>query len=108
LGFTSFNPTYIFSRVTKRLNARSAVGITREGNILLVMAAQKPELPQNSGVSLPELAELMKSFGVEKAMNLDGGSSSALYYQGETFYGRVNRDGNRIKRPIKSVLVVTP
>ncbi len=93
---------------TKRLNARSAVGITYEGDILLVMAAQKPELPQNSGVSLPELAEFMKSFGVEKAMNLDGGSSSALYYQGETFYGRVTRDGDRVQRPIKSVLVVTP
>ncbi|NEP09272.1 MAG: phosphodiester glycosidase family protein [Symploca sp. SIO2C1] len=92
---------------TKRLNARSAVGITREGDILLVMAAQKPELPQNSGVSLPELAEFMKSFGVEEAMNLDGGSSSALYYQGETFYGKVTRDGDRVKRPIKSVLVVT-
>ena len=92
---------------TKRPNARSAVGITPEGNILLVMAAQKPELPQNSGVSLPELAELMKSFGVEEGMNLDGGSSSALYYQGETFYGRVTQDGNRVKRPIKSVLIVT-
>ena len=92
---------------TKRLNARSAVGITHEGDILLVMAAQKTELPQNSGVSLPELAEFMKTLGVEEAMNLDGGSSSALYYQGETFYGRVEREGNRVKRPIKSVLVVT-
>ena len=91
---------------TKRPNARSAVGITPEGNILLVMAAQKTELPQNSGVSLPELAEFMKSFGVEEAMNLDGGSSSALYYQGETFYGRVTQDGNRVKRPIKSVILV--
>ncbi|MGB7440923.1 MAG: phosphodiester glycosidase family protein [Coleofasciculaceae cyanobacterium] len=93
---------------TKRPNARSAVGITGEGDILLAMAAQKAELPQNSGVSLPELAEFMKSLGAEEAMNLDGGSSSALYYQGETFYGRVDREGNRVKRSIKSVLVVTP
>lgn len=93
---------------TKRPNARSAVGITGEGDILLVMAAQKAELPRNSGISLPELAEFMKGLGVEEAMNLDGGSSSALYYQGETFYGRVDREGNRVKRSIKSVLVVTP
>ncbi|NEQ70601.1 MAG: phosphodiester glycosidase family protein [Symploca sp. SIO2D2] len=92
---------------TKRLNARSAVGITSEGDILLVMVAQKPESPQNSGISLPELAEFMKSLGAEAGMNLDGGSSSALYYQGETFYGRIDKEGNRIKRPIKSVLVVT-
>ncbi|NET56174.1 MAG: phosphodiester glycosidase family protein [Symploca sp. SIO2E6] len=108
-GFLDFEEGKVIKDAlgTKRPNARSAVGITREGNILLVMAAQKPELPQNSGVSLPELAELMNSFGVEEAMNLDGGSSSALYYQGETFYGRVTKDGDRVKRPIKSVLVVT-
>ncbi|MCW5316941.1 phosphodiester glycosidase family protein [Nostoc sp. KVJ3] len=87
-------------------NARTAIGITRDGSVVLVMVAQKPSAPANSGVSLPTLADFMKTLGAAKAMNLDGGSSSSLYYNGKTFYGKVDLDGNPIKRPVKSVLLV--
>ncbi|HAG84788.1 MAG TPA: hypothetical protein DCL61_27450 [Cyanobacteria bacterium UBA12227] len=87
-------------------NARSAVGITHDGDILWVMVAQKPESPTNSGMSLISLATFMKTFGVEKAMNLDGGSSSCLYYKGKTFYGKVDEKGNALKRNVLSVLLV--
>ncbi|MGB3208563.1 MAG: phosphodiester glycosidase family protein, partial [Crinalium sp.] len=69
-------------------NARSAVGITDDGSIVLVMVAQKPKYPNKSGMSLAELATFMKSLGVKKAMNLDGGSSSSFYLRGKTFYGK--------------------
>lgn len=87
-------------------NARTAVGITSRGEIILVMAAQRSDDPMQSGVSLPELAEFMDTLGVEEALNLDGGSSSSLYYQGQTYYGRVDAEGNSIQRPVKSVLLV--
>lgn len=87
-------------------NARTAVGITRDGSVILVMVAQKPSAPANSGISLPALANLMKTLGADRAMNLDGGSSSSLYYNGKTFYGKVDLEGNSIKRPVKSVLLV--
>ncbi|MDZ7964580.1 MAG: phosphodiester glycosidase family protein [Nostoc sp. DedSLP03] len=87
-------------------NARTAVGITRDGSVILVMVAQKPSAPANSGISLPALADLMKTLGADRAMNLDGGSSSSLYYNGKTFYGKVDLEGNSIKRPVKSVLLV--
>ncbi|WP_072013869.1 phosphodiester glycosidase family protein [Myxosarcina sp. GI1] len=88
------------------LNARSAVGITPEGDLILVMVAQQSQLPSNSGMSLPDLADFMSTLGVTKAMNLDGGSSSALYYDGQTFYGKVDSEGNRVERQIKSVLLI--
>ncbi|HYX13750.1 MAG TPA: phosphodiester glycosidase family protein [Nostoc sp.] len=87
-------------------NARTAVGITRDGSVVLVMVAQKPSAPANSGISLPALADFMKTLGADQAMNLDGGSSSSLYYNGKTFYGKVDLEGNPIKRPVKSVLLV--
>ncbi|GAB1538536.1 hypothetical protein NUACC21_11980 [Scytonema sp. NUACC21] len=87
-------------------NARTAVGITRDGGVILVMIAQNPEAPANSGMSLPTLAKFMKSLGAEKAMNLDGGSSSSFHYNGKTFYGKVDLEGNPVKRPVKSVLLV--
>ncbi|MGL4883926.1 MAG: phosphodiester glycosidase family protein, partial [Waterburya sp.] len=71
------------------------------------MVAQKPEEPLNSGISLPELAKFLSSLGATKAMNLDGGSSASLYYRGQNFYGRVDKEGKEIQRPIKSILAVT-
>ncbi|MBW4605219.1 MAG: phosphodiester glycosidase family protein [Calothrix sp. FI2-JRJ7] len=87
-----------------QLNARSAVGITEDGSIILVMVAQKPELP--SGISIPALANLMKNLGANSAMNLDGGSSSSLYYNGTTYNGKIDKQGKNAMRPVKSVLLV--
>lgn len=92
---------------SESLNARSAVGITESGDVILVMVAQQPEQPLNSGISLAELAQVLSELGAAKAMNLDGGSSASLYYDGRAVYGRVDREGNEIQRPIKSVLAVT-
>lgn len=82
-------------------NARSALGITKEGDIIWVMAEQKP-----LGVTLAELAAFFSTLGVEKAINLDGGSSSAFYYQGKTYYGKIDEEGNPVQRPVKSVLLI--
>ncbi len=90
---------------TTSRNARSAIGITKNQDILLVMVQQRS--PQNSGMSLTELANFLSNLGVVKAMNLDGGSSSAISYQGQIIYGRLDRDGNEVKRSLKSVLLVT-
>ena len=80
---------------SESLNARSAVGITRSGDVILVLVAQQPEQPLNSGVSLAELAQVLTELGAAKAMNLDGGSSASLYYDGRAVYGRVDREGQR-------------
>ncbi len=86
-------------------NARTAIGLTPNGTIIWVMVAQTPDVA-NSGASLSELAELMKSLGVETALNLDGGSSSSLYYQGKTIYGKLDKTGASIQRPVKSFFLV--
>ena len=91
---------------SSQANARTAVGITRSGHLIWVMAAQKPSSSTASGLSLPELADFLKTLGVKTALNLDGGSSSALYYQGTTFYGKVDERENPRVRPVKSVLLV--
>lgn len=88
------------------LNARSAIGIMNNQDVILVMVAQKPDQPLNSGISLIELADVLSNLGAVKAMNLDGGSSASLYYDGQGIYGRVDKEGNQIQRPIKSMLSV--
>lgn len=107
-AFTAYqNGTKIRDAIgSESLNARSAIGITKAGDIILAMAAQKPQKPLNSGISLPELTNFLSNLGAIKAMNLDGGSSASLYYDGRVVYGRVDKEGNEIQRPIKSVLLV--
>jgi hypothetical protein len=87
-------------------NARSAVGITAEGAIVLVMVAQLPG-GSPSGLSLPDLANLMAERGVVQALNLDGGSSATLIANGTPHYGRLNQAGEWVQRPVKSILWVS-
>lgn len=55
---------------------RTAVGLTEQGKLLLV-SVDKP-------IHLSELAGLMLHLGATDALDLDGGSSTALYCQGKT------------------------
>ncbi len=59
--------------------ARSAIGRTADGRILLVTVGQAQEL---TGVTLATMATVMQQLGCRDALNLDGGSSSTLYYNG--------------------------
>lgn len=65
--------------------ARTAVGITKAGNLLFVTVDGKPRKKYRKktegysrGVSLKELAYLLSSLGATDALNLDGGSSSTM------------------------------
>lgn len=88
-----------------RPNARSAIGILANGDVVWAMA-QQSNAPGTSGLSLPELADFMRSLGAITAMNLDGGSSAAIHYSGQTVYGKVNEAGDSVIRPIKSMLIL--
>lgn len=69
---------------------RTAVGIRRDGKVLLV-AVRKP-------VQLRSLASAMRGLGAVDAMCLDGGSSTGLYYRGKSHV--------RPARPLTNLLVV--
>lgn len=92
-------------------NARSAVGITPDGTLVWVMVAQTSPA---AGMTLAELTEFMTTLNVQKALNLDGGSSSSLYAAGlaktndeaQSYYGRLDPRGQTIQRPVKSVLLI--
>jgi len=89
-------------------NARTAIGLTQTGDVILLLAAQNPGHPEHSGFSLPDLRRILKEKGAVKAMNLDGGSSSSLMYDGRVIWGKYHADGTPVIRPVKSVLMVLP
>jgi Phosphodiester glycosidase len=84
-------------------NARSAVGIQKDGSVVWVMVGQERDRP---GLSLPALADYLTRLGVEQALNLDGGSSASIVYKGQPHYGRLDATGKPVRRSVKSVLIL--
>ncbi|SCL28485.1 Sporulation related domain-containing protein [Micromonospora pallida] len=64
-----------------RRNPRTAAGVTADGRIiLLTVDGRRPG--HSVGLSLPEVAQVMRSLGAVDALNLDGGGSTAMVVDG--------------------------
>ena len=63
------------------MQPRSAIGQTEDGQVLmLVVDGRQPGY--SVGCTVGDLAEVMLRYGAQQACNLDGGSSSIMYYNG--------------------------
>ena len=63
------------------MQPRSAIGQTGDGQVLLlVVDGRQPGY--SIGCTMGDLADIMERYGAEQACNLDGGSSSIMYYNG--------------------------
>ena len=83
------------------LNPRTAIGQRSDGAMLLMVIEGRQ--PSRLGASYQDEAEVMLRFGAVNACNLDGGSSSMLWYNGEY----INNSASVIGiRPIPSSFVV--
>ena len=58
--------------------ARTAFGVTNDGYALMLCVAGKGQDPESSGVTLEDLAALMRRLGCVQAINLDGGASTTM------------------------------
>ncbi len=67
--------------LTSGLNPRTAIGQRSDGAILLLVIEGRQ--PSCLGASYLDEAELMLRFGAVNACNMDGGSSSMMWYNGE-------------------------
>ena len=73
------------------LNPRTAIGQRADGSVLLFVTDGRGK-SGHLGASSGDLIQVMQQFGAVNAANLDGGSSSCMYYDGEylmtsvTFY----------------------
>lgn len=73
------------------LNPRTAIGQCADGSVLLLVTDGRGK-NGHLGASAADLIEIMTEYGAVNAANLDGGSSTCMYYDGEylmtsvTFY----------------------
>lgn len=59
---------------------RTAVGFADDGKRLLLVVVDGRQKPYSDGMTLRELATLMRALGAREALNLDGGGSTALVF----------------------------
>ena len=81
--------------------ARSAIGYTASGIVLLV-AAEGDNSPGPAGFNLVQFAGLLRSLGCVGAVNLDGGGSTSLVVGGR----RTVRPSDGNERPVISALLL--
>ena len=96
----SFNPILVLNGEpaevkgsSSGLNPRTAIGQRADGAVLLLVIDGRQV--NSLGASLADLIDVMMQFGAVNAANLDGGSSSNLYYNGEYLNDGVALTGAR-------------
>jgi len=80
---------------------RSAIGWNQESYFLVEVDGRQKDL--SVGMTLEELADFLVKLGCQEAMNLDGGGSSTLWYDGDVR----NNPCDGYERTIANSLVVT-
>ncbi|EKN41339.1 hypothetical protein CFSAN001627_13918, partial [Clostridium botulinum CFSAN001627] len=75
------------------INPRTAIGQKQDGTIVLLVIDGRRGIKQ--GATLEEVENILLQRGVVNASNLDGGSSSTMYYKGKVINRPCNWDGER-------------
>lgn len=83
-------------------NPRTAIGIIDEKHYIIVVSDGRTS--ESKGLSLYQMAEVMKSYGVKTAYNLDGGGSSTLYFNGQVI-NKPTTGGSKISERAVSDIV---
>lgn len=96
----SFEPTlvvdgepYISQTTLHGLNPRTAIGQRADGSIILLVIDGRQGL--KLGATLQDVQSIMLQLGAVNAMCLDGGGSTAMYYNGEIINNPSNLTGER-------------
>ena len=84
-------------------NPRTAIGIIDENRYIIVVSDGRTS--ESEGLSLYQLAEVMKSYGVKTAYNLDGGDSSTLYFNGQVI-NKPTTNGTISERAVSDIVYI--
>ena len=74
-------------------NPRTAIGMISPLHYVFIVSDGRTS--QSEGLTLYELAEVMKDSGVSVGYNLDGGGSSTMYFNGKVVNNPVSKNGER-------------
>ena len=84
-------------------NPRTAIGQREDGTVILLILEGRQI--SSIGSTVETLADIMLEYGAVNAANLDGGSSSVIYYQGEQL---VTGSSLRGTRSVPTAILIKP
>ena len=84
-------------------NPRTDIGIIDENHYIIIVSDGRTS--ESQGLSLYEMAEVMKSYGVKTAYNLDGGGSSTMYFNGQVI-NKPTTNGNISERAVSDIVYI--
>lgn len=84
-------------------NPRTAIGII--DNLHYVLVVSDGRTSDNEGLTLYELANVMKNLGCSTAYNLDGGGSSTMYFNGKVVNNPTNGQSSG-QRKVSDIIYV--
>lgn len=85
-------------------NPRTAIGIVDDLHYVFVVSDGRTS--ESAGLTLYELAQIMKDYGCTAAYNLDGGGSSTMVFNGEVI-NNPTTNGNRIsEREVSDIVYI--
>lgn len=91
----------VFASANQR-QPRTAAGVSRDGRTVFLVVADGRQ-SHSRGLTLYQLARVMIELGAHRAINLDGGGSSALFVKGR---GVINRPSDGTERPVANHLAI--
>lgn len=84
------------------INPRTAIGQTIDGTVAILVLEGR--LANSLGATFEDMCDVFEKYNVINAVNMDGGSSSGLYYEGERITKSCSLIGDR---PIPTAIVVS-
>ncbi|NQN51946.1 phosphodiester glycosidase family protein [Streptococcus suis] len=85
-------------------NPRTAIGIIDENHYIIVVADGRTT--ESEGLSLYQMAEIMKEYGATTAYNLDGGGSSTLYFNGQVINNPTTNGNTISERAVSDIVYI--
>ena len=85
-------------------NPRTAIGIVDSNHYILVVSDGRTS--ESEGLSLYELAEVLKEYGATTAYNLDGGGSSTMYFNGSIINKPTTNGHNISEREVSDIVYI--
>lgn len=84
-------------------NPRTAIGVIDDLHYVVVVSDGRTD--ESSGLTLYELAEVMKDSGATMAYNLDGGGSSTMYFNGQVV-NKPTTNGSISERAVSDIVYI--
>lgn len=89
-------------------NPRTAIGVieTDDGSLHYIFIVSDGRTDESAGLTLYEMAEIMQSYGVTTAYNLDGGGSSTMYFNGQIINNPTTSGNSISERAVSDIVYI--